>query len=190
MVWGGSKKYESDFGPLDVTAEALNTKITVFTYADALGGNSHKIHWDTGSLQEIPLTELVSDPENPGGDDSGITFGPTALPADTSARVEWNTSGKALSQVFYRLTDTTSTPISPTGGTLLFTTYLPLIKRGPSLWSWTALDTTPKTGHVAIISGLVPDSTYEYFVVARGVSGDACVNWVSDRKEFTTDATQ
>jgi hypothetical protein len=137
----------------------------------------------------MPLTELVSDPESPGGDDSGITFGPTVLPADTSARVEWNTTSKAISQVYYRRVGSPSTPVSPTG-TLLFTTYLPLIGRGPNLWSWTALDPTPKTGHVGIISGLMPDRTYEYFVVSRGVSGGACVNWVSDRKEFTTLTTQ
>jgi hypothetical protein len=192
MVWGTSHpEYESGFGLLEVSAEALDTQITVFTYADAVDGSSSKIHWDTGSLQEIPLTELISDPENPGGDDSGIIFGPDVTASDTSVRVEWNTSGMALSQVFYRLASSPSTPISPTG-TLLFAIYLPLVRRGPNVWSWTALDLTPKTSHLAIISGLLPGRTYEYYVVSRGasISGDACVNWVSARKKFTTDTTQ
>ena len=189
MVWGTSQKYESGFGPLEVTAEALATQITVFTYADALGGNSHKIHWDTGSLQEIPLTELVSDPENPVGDDSGITFGPAVLPADTSARVEWNTSGMAVSQVYYRLITGPSSPVSPPGTLLPHTVYLPSISRGPIPWFSTDLAPSAKS-HLVVIGGLRPGSTYEYFVVSRGVSGGACVNWVSDPKEFTTSTAQ
>jgi hypothetical protein len=190
MVWGTLHKYESGFGPLEVTAEALDTQISVFTYANAEGGSSHKIHWDTGSLEEIPLTELISDPESPGGDESGITSGPEFTASDTSVEVEWNTSGEALSQVFYRLAGgDPSTPISPTG-TLLFFTYLPLVRRPSSVWSWTALDTTPKTSHQVQISGLLPGRSYEYYVVSRGVSGNACVNWVSEKNEFETGTTQ
>ncbi|MFN3762730.1 MAG: hypothetical protein ACK4WK_05935, partial [Anaerolineae bacterium] len=37
-VWGPAQKYQWSYGPLTVTAEAWNTKITVFTYADASGG--------------------------------------------------------------------------------------------------------------------------------------------------------
>jgi hypothetical protein len=192
MVWGTSRRYDSDFGPLEVTAEALDTRITVFTYADAVGGNSHKIHWDTGSLEEIPLTVLVSDPDHPVGDDSWITFGPAVLAADTSARVEWNTSGMAVSQVYYREADVTST-LDSTSGTRVVpthTTHLLFVSRPLGEWLSTVLDTTPKTAHLVIISDLLPGRIYEYYVVSRGVSGDACVNWVSDRKMFMTHSTQ
>jgi hypothetical protein len=190
MVWGASHpEYENGFGLLEVTAEALSTQITVFTYADAVDGSSSKIHWDTGSLQEIPLTGLISDPENPGGDDSGITFGPAVLPAYTSARIEWNTSSVAVSQVFYRLVANPSGPVSPPGTLLPFAIYLPFLGRGSVPWLSTGL-TPSAESHSVVISGLQSGSTYEFYVVSRGVSDDACVNWVSDPREFTTSTAQ
>jgi len=190
MVWGTPRKYEGEFGLLEVTAEALATQITVFTYADALGGNSHKIHWDTGSLQESVLSELVSDPDNPGGSSSGINFGPVAVADDDSALVTWSTLEPAISQVYYRLIAGPSTPVSPPGTLLLHTVYLPFVSRGPNPWFSTELDRSSETSHSVVISGLLPGYTYEYFVASRGVSGNACVTWVSDKEEFTTETTQ
>lgn len=191
MVWGTSHpEYESGFGPLEVTAEALNTQITVFTYANAEDGSSHKIHWDTGSLQETAPSELISDPNDPGGSSGGIEFGPVAVADDDSALVTWNTFEPAISQVYYRLIAGPSSPVSPPGTLLPHTVYLPFISRGPIPWSSTALDKSYTESHSVVIGGLQPGSTYEYFVVSRGVSNDACVNWVSDPGPFETETTQ
>lgn len=184
-AWGDSHAYTSGFGPLVVTAEALNTKITVFSYADAYGGNSHKIQWDTGSLVEVAPTDLVSDPNNPTVNTSGISSGPTVAVGSTSATVNWTTSVDALSQVYYRLISSPSNPISPTTP-LSYTIYLPYVGRAPNQWFSTDLVTSPKTSHSIAVSGLQPESTYEYFVASRGVSGAECVTWVSVKDEFTT----
>ena len=190
MVWGTSHKYTSGYGPLVVTAEALNTQITVFTYADAYGGNSHKIHWDTGSFQEVTPSDLVPDPDNPTVNTSGIRSGPTVVAlGSTWATVNWRTWNPASTQVYYRFISGPSTPISPTG-TLSYTAYLPSISKPPSPWLWTPLDTTPRTFHAESISNLLPGSTYEYFVASRGPSGGECVTWISNKSQFTTNATQ
>jgi hypothetical protein len=190
MVWGASQKYEGEFGLLEVTAEALDTQITVFTYADALGGNSHKIHWDTGSLQESVPSELVSNPDDPGGSPSGIDFGPVVSTDPDSALVTWHSVEPAISQVYYRLIAGPSNPVSPPGTLLPFAIYLPFLGRGPDPWFSTPLDSSYEDSHSVVISGLQPESTYEYFVASRGVSGNACVTWVSAKDEFTTLTTQ
>jgi hypothetical protein len=188
-VWGTSHKYTSGYGPLVVTAEALNTQITVLTYADADGGNSHKIHWDTGSFQEVTPSDLVPDPDNPTVNTSGISSGPTVVVGSTSATVNWETWVESSSQVYYRFISGPSTPISPTG-TLSHTVYFPFISKSPGPWLSTPLDTTPTGFHSVFISNLPPGSTYEYFVASRGPSGGECVTWISNKSQFTTSATQ
>ena len=189
MVWGTSHKYTSGYGPLVVTAEALSTQIAVFTYADAYGGYSHKIHWDTGSFQELTPSNLVPDPNNPPVNTSGIRSGPTVVPGSTEASVNWQTWYDSSTQVYYRFISRPSTPISPTG-TLSYTVYLPSISKSPGPWLWTPLDTTPRSVHSVLISNLLPGSTYEYFVASRGPSGGQCVTWISNKSQFTTNATQ
>lgn len=189
-VWGDSHNdYTDYYGPLNVMAEALGDKITVFTYADAPGGRHHRILWDTGSFlavtQEV-WPKLIPDPDNPPAA-SGISS-PAVDTTSTSATVSWNTPGDALGQVYYRLVSSPSTPVTPTG-TLLYTAYLPMISHTSS-WTWTSLNKSPMSSHSEVISGLRPNSTYEYIVASRGVSGGVPVTWVSYKREFTTDAAQ
>jgi len=181
MVWGEIKKYTNGFGLLEVTAEALNDQITVFTYADASGGNSHKIHWDTGSLEEM-TPDLISEPDNP---PAASISNPSANTGSTSVTISWNTSADAVGQVFYRQVSVPTTPVSPTTG-LTHTVYLPLVSRAPTPWSVTTLNKTPATSHSVTINGLQAESTYEYIVASRGLSSGQCETWVSDKKEFTT----
>ena len=190
MVWGTlHTEYVNHYGLLTVTAEALDSTISVFTYADVDGGVSAEILWDSGSFQEVTAPELISDPDNPPGDASGISSGPTVVASSTFATVNWTTSSPALSQVYYRLTAGASTPVTPTA-TLVFTVYLPHVSSERTPWLSTELDKSPKTSHSVVIGGLQPGSTYEYFVSSRGVSGEGCVTWVSNKREFTTGTIQ
>ncbi len=185
MAWGAYRYETGAYLPLVATAEALNTTITVFSYADAVGGNSHKIHWDTTSLQDVTPAELLSDPDNPSGSSSGISGLTVDNITTISARVRWNTSSEAISQVYYRFIPTPSPPVTPTG-TLLYAVYLPFISNQQRhSWNHTTLTDSAQTYHSVQLTDLLPGSTYAYIVAARGVSGSACVTWVKEGT-FTT----
>lgn len=179
-VWGPTHNYKFSYGPLTVTAEALSTTIAVYTFADAPGGRYHRILWDTGSLREV-TPDTIYDPNNP-VTPSGIA-NLTVTPGTDMATVSWTTGGDALGQVFYRPVSTGGEP--PTG-TVLFMTYLPLVTGGGTPWRATALNKTPTSNHTVILSGLQQGRTYELVVASRGLAGNECVTWVSDKRTFTT----
>jgi len=186
MVWSTPKTQTGRFVPLTVQAEAAANKITVFTYADVTGGGSHKIYWDTGSLREIAPTSIV-DPENPPAPDNIYILPQTPSVGRTTATINWTTAVEAMGQVFYQAKPTSPEP--PTSTLLLsHTVYLPLVQSSQQQEDWqsTALDTTMSFDHSMPLTGLRPDTTYEYFVASRGLSGAACETWVSEKKTFTT----
>ncbi len=174
-VWGASAKYYWNYGQLSVTAEAHNTKITVFTYADATGGRASRVLWDIGALEEA-TPALIYDPAaySPG---SGIT-GLGAFASGGNATITWN-SPAGISQVFYRIKSGGSgQPTEP----MSYTVYLPLVINGDN-WQYSLVDKTASTTHNFVLTGL-RSGMYEYFVVTRGLSGDQCANWVSEKREF------
>jgi hypothetical protein len=180
MAWGDTHSYTSNYGALTVSAEALNSQITVFSYADASGGNSHKIHWDSTSLLDVTPAR-VADPNNlptPGGINNL-----TENPSNTSATVSWTTSSAAIGQVYYRPTP----PAVEEPPVLTYTLYLPMVVGGSSMdWQATPLAETTSTSHNVILTNLSPGVTYEYAVVSRGVSGSQCITWASEKRTFTT----
>lgn len=181
ITWGGPcANCIRNWERVTVSTEALADRITVFTFANASGGSSHDIIWDAGYFAEV-TPDLISDPDSPPA--SGGISGLQVATSSTSAVVSWNTSSAAISQVYYRLVAGPSSPVSPPGTLLLHTIYLPLVNRAPNPYPWfsTELYKSSETDHSVEISGLQPGSTYEYFVASRGVSGDACVTWVSDK---------
>jgi hypothetical protein len=182
MVWGIPQDYKwPNYGLVTVSAEALNTKITAFTYADAPGGRYHRVLWDTGSFQEVTPADLI-DPDDPPAP-SGI-YSLQVSASRTSATVNWSTSGDALGQVYYRFVSGPSVP--PSTETYSYTVYLPYIARPPSPWLSTELNKSATASHSQGIGNLEPGSTYEYLVVSRGLLGGECVTWVSNKQTFTT----
>ena len=181
MVWGAPTTQSGGFVPLTVQAEAAGNKITVFTYADVTGGISHKIYWDTGSLRQVSPDSIV-DPENP---PAPSLYPQTSGVGRTAATIEWMTSAEAMSQVYYRVRSTPSDP--PSTITVAHIIYLPLVRSSrQESWQSTALDTTMTTHHITPLTGLHPDTTYEYFVASRGLAGTECATWVSAPRTFTT----
>jgi hypothetical protein len=182
MVWGDSHSYTSSYGPLTVSAEALNNQITVFSYADASGGNSHKIHWDSTSLLDVTPAQ-IADPNalpTPGGINNL-----TESPSSTSATVSWTTSGVSIGQVYYR--PESSSEGEPIPDTYTYTLHLPMVIGGSSTdWRATPLGETASTSHNVILTNLSPGKSYEYAVVSRGVSGSQCITWASEKRTFTT----
>jgi len=180
-VWGAAADYKFTFGLLTVTAEARASKIAAYAYADARGGRRNAIIWDTGSLSDV-TPEMIHDPDNLPTPDGNV-YGVSAVPGSNNATISWNTINNALGQVYYRLIPSEGTvpPDYP------YTLYLPIIKGGVTLgWMASPLNKTPMTVHSAALTGLLPDSTYEYRVVSRGLSGDVCTTWVSAIGSFDT----
>lgn len=180
MVFGDSHLYTGEFGPLTVTAEALYEKITVFSYADASGGNSHKIHWDSASLLDV-TPERIEDPNNL--PTAGGINNLTESVSSTSATVSWTTNSPAIGQVYYRPIPSSVEPPP----TLTYTLYLPMVVGGSSTdWQATPLAETASTNHNALLTNLSPGVTYEYVAVSRGVSGSQCITWASEERTLTT----
>jgi hypothetical protein len=180
-VWGAAADYKFTFGLLTVTAEARASKIAAYAYADARGGRRNAIIWDTGSLSDV-TPAMIHDPDDLPAPDGNV-YGVSAVPGSNNATISWNTINNAVGQVYYRLI--------PSGGTVIpgypYTLYLPIIRGGVTLdWVASPLNKTPMTVHSAVLTGLLPDSTYEYRVVSRGLSGDVCRTWVSAVGSFET----
>lgn len=181
MKWGPSTNaYLWSYRPLAVIAEALSTRITVFTYGDAKGGSSHRILWDTASFQKTP--PLIPNPDSP-PPPGGITNLAVVI-GTTSVTITWNTFHGAMGQVYYRQVSCPFTPVSPTAS-MTRTVYLPLVSRHVG-WSTTALNKTLRTSHSAVIGGLRRGCTYEYIVASRGIADGHCITWVSEKRTFVT----
>jgi hypothetical protein len=178
-AWGAPRTdYVGFFGPLSVTAEAWDSTISVYTYAEAGGGNSVDFAWDTGSFRDA-TPPVIQDPDNlppPGG-----IFNLSESVGSTTATISWETVDEALGQVYFRASPTE--PIPPIGTNRV---YLPIMIGPPVSWQWTPLNKTPTRYHTANLVDLLPGHTYEYIAVSRGLSGGQCVTWVSDVETFTT----
>ena len=173
-AWGTSHpEYSGYYGSLEVTAEAWGDTITVFTYADADGG---EVVWDTGDFDDVTPSQII-DPDDP---PSPATLNPNHSTTSASATISWSTSS-ALGQVYYRPLASGGTP-----STLPNKVYLPLVAGGSASWQATTLNKTPVTSHSVTITGLEPGSTYEYIVASRGLDSGQCETWVSGTEEFTT----
>jgi hypothetical protein len=181
IIWSAPQDFKyPNFGLLQVTAEARSNKVTVYSRALAYGGFHHAIVWDSGAFQETTPAMLHD---------------PNALPAPTIptpsltrdrtwAIISWTTApNNTVGQVYYAL--------RPAGGgtppDYPNKVYLPLVMGGKTqTWTASPINKTATTAHAVTLSGLLPGRTYDYIVVSRGLSGDACTTWVSAQQQFTT----
>ncbi len=160
MAWGAVQTTVGSYVPLQVTAEALSSQITVFSYADASGGNSHKIHWDTASLEQVPRTENLIDASQPLPAPSSSIYGITVDKGANSASISWNTGSiNTYGQLLYRVL-------------------------GSGTWQYSSLHDWGTT-HQIDLTGLQTSSTYEYVVVSYGYIGGACQAIVSETDQFS-----
>ena len=173
-AWGTSQQYHWNYGLLSVTAEAWDDHITAFTYADADGGRSSRILWDSASFSEVTPAQIY--------DANNYAYtGGLSDPQYSSSIVTWSSVYPGISQVYYRAKSATEPPT----GTYSYTVYLPLVNRSGTSWSATTLNKTPANYHVATLTGLQSGTTYEYFAVTKGLQAGSCATWVSAKREFT-----
>jgi hypothetical protein len=179
IVWSVPQDFKyPNFGRPEVTAEARSDRITVFTRALAYGGIKHAIVWDTGSLQDVTPARIANpaQPPAPGGVSNINVF-----PGTNSATITWNSTGSGMGQVYYRVASGTGPPPSEP---MTYTTYLPLVIGGATIdWQATPLNKTATTQHSHGLSNLI-SGQYEYIIVTRGLSGDACITWASPVQTF------
>lgn len=170
-------------GPLSVTAEALSTTVSVWTYS-APDSGVLTTYWDYMSLYRVPRQTPLAP--------TGIVFAPDSsldptVITGTITHIEWTTSRPAFSQVFYRVhsTSTVSTTL-----TFSNTTFLPLVMRGGQVnVSDFAYHTEPTsamgTNHLAALVGLESGQTYDYMAAVRWFDGSTCVSTGSNIGTFT-----
>jgi hypothetical protein len=177
-VWGNPHDYKFAYGPLTVTAEAANSTIVVYTYGDAPGGRFHRVLWDTGSFQDV-TPSMIHDPDNlpaPGGI-SNISV----LPGSTSVTISWSTANNTIGQIYYRASAVSDTP--PDYPNKIF---LPIMRGSGQQWAASAVDKISSSNHSVTLTDLTPGHSYNYIIVSRGVSGEACVTVASSTLTFST----
>ncbi len=153
MVWSAITEAKA-WHPLSVTAQALNSTITVWTYASTRSDMaSHSAYWDSTTLVEAPFP----------GD---------SLPAPQA----WNSTYiQNLSSFFVldKLYVSWTTP-QPSYGQVWYT-HKPT--DGSTFKSFTAMEASPSTQHVAVISGIQEAGDAVLFgAVAYHPSGTQCVS--------------
>jgi len=186
-VWSGEvspPKYEW-WGPLSITAEALSTTISVWTYSAPENAGYQTTYWDYAALYQVPRQTplapngLVLAPD--------LSLNPTVM-TGTTTQIQWTTSQPAFSQVFYRLHSTSTVSIT---SSLTPTAYLPFVVHS----GYVSVDdftyhTEPTsdmaTTHSASFSGLEAGTAYDYMVMVRWFGGSTCVSTGSMIGTFTT----
>ncbi len=180
-IWSREQTALFRWEELSVTAEPLGNSLTAILYASPVPG-SDAVHyydtfWDAGALRPTTYPDgRLPGPIQPTG--SFITGINPITTTPTSLTVNWSLSSLAGTQVWYRIVPppTPPTPITSTFQ-INFSTYLPVVARGIPLNfpQQTALEYTAGPAHSATITGLSPDDTVFYIVVARRLVGNACV---------------
>jgi len=174
IIWSSEVHNVWNWQKLFITAEAVSTTLTVWTYTDARNVQiaSKSTYWDYASLVEVPFPGNRLPPPSSMTPSGFITNVVTQTVLDFLI-VEWDTLAPASSQVWYRFITETTT-ITPTGA---YFVYLPLVIKplsGEGYPFATSLDTTPKTRHRAAIPNVREGDRIEFVVLSRHPLNNAC----------------
>jgi hypothetical protein len=178
MVWSAeSNPPKFTWVPISVTAEALSTTISVWTYVapENTGSPSRSTFWDYASLVQAPSSKLTTGtlPPNDNSFITGVTSSTTAIRANLS----WQTSQPAVTQVLYHWVGNASMTLVP-----------PPVTSVSDFESFTPVDSAASTAHSVRLANLSPTSIYDYAILARRVVGSACQTAVITGRFNTTDA--
>jgi hypothetical protein len=162
-----------------VTAEALSTTISVWTYAapDNVGSVSRSTYWDAASLVQVQsassrlLTGTLPAPSP--NFITGVTSSTTAIRANLS----WQTSQPAVTQMLYHWVGDAAMTVVP-----------PPVTSVSDFESFTPVDSAALTGHSVRLANLHPTSIYDYAILARRVVAGTCQTAVVTGRFNTTDS--
>ena len=165
------------WAPISVTAEALSTTISVWTYAAPDTAGSQSTYWDHASLVQVPspssrlLTGTLPTPSPTFI--TGVTSSTTAIRANLS----WQTGQPAVTQVLYHWVGDAAMTLVP-----------PPVTSVSDFESFTPVDSAASTAHSVRLANLRPTSIYDYAILARRVVGSVCQTAVITGRMNTTDA--
>jgi hypothetical protein len=164
IVW--SPEYNiPGWHPETVSAEAVSTTITVWTYAAPQVEIAAKsTYWDYAFLAEASFPDNRFPPPVSAIPSGFVTNVFTSTVLDFLV-IEWDTPEPASTQVWYRFI-TATMPITHTGA---FTIYIPLVIR-QTLSDYpfaTIVDTTPITHHRTVIHDLNEGDQIEFIALSR-----------------------
>lgn len=189
-AWSSEQNVLETWERLAVVGEAASNKVTAILYSAPERGSTvgvpfYSTYWDAGSMVQVPFPDGKLPSPTSWAPSSFINV--TSVTADLDAgtvSIDWTTAAPASTQVWYAFYPP-ATPVTPTTS-LTHTVYFPLIAafRPPSTYM-TTLDTTPKTGHHADVSGVPAGHTVVFVALSRRPDGTACRTEPSALYQFT-----
>lgn len=175
MKWSAEFDHAAyTWAPGSVTAEAVTTTISVWTYAAPDTAGSQSTYWDAGTLTQVPFPDGKL-PRPDTWTPSGFVYNVTAVKGTNTLTVEWDTASPASTQVWYEITPYTP----PISSTILIshTVFMPFVSRAANaagFSQFTPADVTPKTHHSAVISGIQPGDVVNFVPLSRRPKTTAC----------------
>jgi hypothetical protein len=175
MVWSPEFDHGYFWQAASVTAEALSSTISVWTYTapDSTGGPSRSAYWDEASLVQVPppsgILNTTAILPAADGKITNVTTSTTAI----RANLAWQTTKPAVTQVLYHYVSDPAQPI--THSLAAFELHTPV-------------DSTASTSHSARLANLRPQSAYDYAILSRKLEGNNCQTSVLTGRLSTTDA--
>ncbi len=182
IVWSDYGDHAAyTWAPIEVTAEAFSTTISVWLYAAPLDSGPLSTYWDAASLTQgtYPGDRL---PEPEDWTPSPVITNIQVITVLDHLLISWTTLEPTLGQVWYTVLPE---PAAPYTGTLTSTVYLPLVLTNKSPYA----ATTPlvyqyQTDFSAIIGDLQDGETVRFVIVGRRLVGDRCTTLVSEVYEI------
>lgn len=175
MIWSEEADHAAfTWEPISVTAEAVSTTISVWTYA-APGwdsGPAYSTYWDYGWLLPAPFPDDRL-PRPQSWTPSDFIYGVSSSLSGDTLYLTWYTREPASGQVWYNLYDTTPlTPSTP----MSYTIYLPMAVSGSTIPADYATEPNLSftTRHTATIS-LPEHQGVMYVLLSRRLLDEACV---------------
>lgn len=162
------------WAPGSVTAEAVSTTISVWTYAAPEVAGSMSTYWDAGTLTQVPFPNgKLPAPNN--WSPTGYIYDVVTTKGVDTLTIDWKTTGPASTQAWYEITPYTP-PISSTI-MISHTVFLPFVAKGPNpaqMTDFTTVDITPMTNHHVVISRLKPGDTISFVPLSRRPDNATC----------------
>jgi len=180
MVWSPVEKTQFTYKNLSVEAQAQGYTMTVYARGEIgdvgeTPSNEPYFFWDEGSFSQVARTSPLLDLTQPLPAPTGGLFNITvSTDSSHNALFSWTTGNTTLGQVFYREVVTSTMPAF----TATHQVYLPLVSKGTSSWSYSAIHDW-NNAHYIQIGPLNSGATYEYIIVSYGLDG-TCKTFVSE----------
>jgi hypothetical protein len=176
MIWSNELTQPAYvWGKGSLTAESLNSTISVWTYTNPDEDQvSKSTYWDYGSVVHTPFSgDKLPAPATFTA--TGFVYNVSTSYQGSDVVISWMTLSPASSQVWYNVRPLT-TPMTPTAE-MTQTVFVPVVQHlvDPEMYPLsTPIDYVPKTSHQVHISGLADGDTLTFVPLSRYPSSSVC----------------